>query len=66
MDHTAWIVLVCDPSTSTWSVAVNASVAHFGADEAKAKATEFYEEMRLSGDNDTPALIICTSDYVNF
>jgi hypothetical protein len=66
MDHTAWIVLVCDPNTSTWSVAVNAPVSHFGADEAEKKAKEFYEEMRLSGDDSTPAIIINTADFVNF
>lgn len=66
MDHTAWIVLVCDPTTSTWTVAVNCSVAHYGAEEAEKAAKEFYEEMRLSGDSATPAIIVCTADFVQF
>jgi len=66
MDHTAWIVLVCDPSTATWSVAVNMSVAHYGAVEAEKGARSFYEEMRLSGDSATPAIVLCTADFVNF
>lgn len=65
MDHTAWIVLVCDPNTSTWTVAVNKPVAHFGEDAEK-EAKAFYEEMRLSGDNQTPAIVLCTADFVNF
>lgn len=50
-----WIVLVGDPDTNEWSVAVNAVQEH--------KAREFYDEMRMSGDQ-TPAIVLYTGDFV--
>lgn len=49
-----WIVLVGDPDTNVWSVAVNSV-----SEEA---AREFYKDMRESGDT-TPAIIIFTGDF---
>lgn len=66
MDLEAWIVLVCDPDTATWTVAVNKPVSHYGAIEAEKGARDFYEEMRLSGDAATPAIVLYTGDFVQF
>ena len=50
-----WIVLVGDPDTDTWAVAVNTP--------NKTIAQEFYDHMRNTGDK-TPAIIIYTGDFV--
>lgn len=65
----AWIVLICDPDTATWTVAANCSVAKMGADEAEKRAKQTFEEMRTSEDTrnmETPAIVFYTGDYVQF
>lgn len=66
MDLNSWVVLVCDPELAQWTVAVNCSVAQYGAIEAESAARTFYEEMRLSGDDKTPAIVFFTGDFVQF
>lgn len=62
----SWIMLVCDPDSGKWTVAVNVQVDDAKPDEAEAAVREFYDEMRLSGDNATPAIVLCTADFVQF
>lgn len=64
MDFNAWVVLICDPETATWTVAVNISIAK--DPDAEDKARLFYDELRLSGDNATPAIVLYTGDFVQF
>jgi hypothetical protein len=62
----SWIVLVCDPESGKWSVAVNMQVNDENPDEAEEQAREFYDEMRMSGDHETPAIVLFTGDFVQF